>query len=77
MFQKGRGERFSYKKASLEKFPNAKCSGKFSGGYNHGTRLIGKLYAVFVDDKRMSEAKLAAEDAWANFYYTHVKTPNV
>ena len=54
MFQKGTGERFKYKKAILEKYPQAICEKRL------------KWFAVFINGKRFSEAFNSAESAWAD-----------
>jgi hypothetical protein len=64
MFQVGRIERFSYKDAVKKQHPKAFCKGKSLNAYNGGNTLIGRLYAVYVSDKRVSEAYRSAEDAW-------------
>lgn len=60
MFQKGTGERFKYRQAVLDKYPTARSEGRM---------LNRKWYAIYLNDKRVSDAFLSAESAWADAYY--------
>lgn len=61
MFQRGTGERFKYKQAVLEKYPNAVS--KSRKVFNQ------KWYAIHDGDKRISkDVHRRAEDAWSDVY---------
>ncbi len=66
MFQRGTGERFKYKEAVKAELPDAICKSVDVNGYNQGTKLIRRLYAIYNNDKRISEAYNRAEDAWSD-----------
>ena len=56
MFQKGTGERFKYKAAVIKKIPTAHSEGR--------SFLVGrKIFAIYNDEKRISEVFYRAEDA--------------
>jgi hypothetical protein len=72
MFQKGTGERFKYKAAVLEKFPKAKCKRTSQKIFNTGV-YARHLYAVYIGEKRISEAFNTAENAWADVWVKKIK----
>lgn len=72
MFQKGTGERFKYKAAVKEKFPDAICKKSSRKSYN-GNLYSRFLFAVWVDSRRISEAFYSAENAWADAWIKHIK----
>lgn len=72
MFQKGTGERFKYKEAVIQKFPAAVCKRSPIKSFN-GNTASRYLYAVHDGEKRISEAKYTAENAWADTWLKLVK----
>ncbi len=72
MFKKGTGDRFSYKEAVLEKFPDAVC--KRSGvQFVNQRNFTNYGFAVFISDIQMTDTYSSAENAWANAWANHVK----
>lgn len=60
MFQRGTGERFKYKEAVLEKYPNAIC---IKLTYKNGFRYHVK---TMMDGKPLSDEFKSAENAWGD-----------
>lgn len=60
MFQRGTGERFKYKQAVLDKYPNAKC---FRLTYKYGIRFYVKNKP---NGDTISRKFKTAEHAWAD-----------
>jgi hypothetical protein len=71
MFQKGTGERFKYKKAVKENFPNAICR-----KYSFGTSTILTYYIVNLGTSQLSASKSTAEGAWIDAWMRYCKTLN-
>lgn len=71
MFQKGTGERFKYKAAVLAKIPNAHSEGR---KFLYDIKIS---YAIFDNEKRISEVFNRAEDAWADAYFKNVITNSI
>lgn len=73
MFQRGTGERFKYKQAVKAKFPTAVCKRtaiKIGGVDTIHSRY---LYAIELNNQRISEAENTAEAAWADAWIKHCK----
>lgn len=68
MFQKGTGERFKYKEAVQEKYPNAIC---VRLTYAHGTRYHVKDSGG--GGKTLSKESKTAENAWADVWVREIK----
>ncbi len=76
MFQKGTGERFKYKESVLVKFPDAVCKRTKQKSFNNAVNAH-YLYAVYNNEKRISEATRTAENAWADCWCKYIKEPEL
>lgn len=65
MLQKGTGERFKYKEAVKEKYPDAKC--KKQQSYVTGSITISG-FVVTTPHERLSKYMSTAELAWADAF---------
>jgi len=73
MSQTGTDKRFRYKKAVVEKYPQAKCRrtkylARTNTNLDYLNPIIGSVYFVYDGEEKISGGFYSAESAWEDAY---------